>query len=284
MIKRFVCVALSVFLIFSLAACGQTSFETPDQSSSQDSSSALASSKVEKPAFSPNTTVARYFETKSYFDAEANDTIEYMLHQPIRETDEKAPLFIFLHGLYEPVNVDSLGTALKPVESLMTLENVDERFGAYVLVPSTPLPNEGWWTESQIAALKTLIYKVIADYNIDEKRVSLAGISMGGYTTCRLVDEMPPNTFAAAVTISAASNLTNPKAHFNTAFRIYHAEKDETISPACSLEFEKQLSNAGHPDFECTVFEGGDHLSPLTNVFKNNSVGFFDWLFSQRLP
>ena len=166
----------------------------------------------------------------------------------------------------------------------MTLENFDERFGAYVLVPSTPLPNEGWWTDSQIGALKTLIYKIISDYNIDEKRVSLSGISMGGYTTCRLIDEMLPNTFAAAVTISAASTLTNPKAHFNTAFRIYHAQNDETISPACSLEFEKQLSGAGHPNFECTIFEGGDHLSPLTDVFKNNSVGFFDWLFDQRLP
>jgi len=283
MINRIVAAALSLALIIGLAACTEEPQTTPNQSSAVIGSSGVASSE-NKATFSPNTTVARYFEIATHIDTDANDSVEYMIHKPIRETEWAAPLFIFLHGLNEPVNVDSLGTALKPVEALMSLENMDEKFGAYVLVPSTPLPEEGWWKDSQIAALKTLIKKLISNNNIDAKRIYLSGISMGGYTTCRLINEMPPDTFAAAVIISAASNLTHPTAHLNTAFRIYHAQNDETINFNCSLELERQLKQAGHPNAECTIFPGGDHLSPLTDVFKTNKREFFEWLFEQKLP
>ena len=292
--NRIFALLLALSLLFASSACTEKESTTDaestskigssDESSPSNSSGTTSVPEQNKVSFTPNTTVKRYFEDIDYYDETYSETIRYLLHEPIRKTGEDYPLFIFLHGLYETVNTDSLGTALQPVEALMSLENLNEKYSAYVLVPKTPLPEEGWWQENQIEALKALIIRTMVDYDIDIKRVYLSGISMGGYTICRLVNEMPKNTFAAVVTFSAASNLYNPTDHFNTGFRIYHAEKDETISPGCSVSLGEQLKAAGHKNAEYTVFEGGDHLSPLKSVFRDDRYDFFDWLFAQKLP
>ena len=223
-----------------------------------------------------------YFKYKGYAPPNMVGMIRYLFHEPIWDTGKDYPLIIFLHGLGDDVNTPNFGTAGPLIDQLIALENQEEFFSAYTLVPVTPGSNEGWWTSWQLDFLKNLIYQLVEDYNIDPKRIYLTGISMGGYTTCDLVNQMPPNTFAAAVPLSGARQLQNPTDLYNTAFRIYHCKDDTVVAVSCSRSLDYQLRQAEHPNAEYIEFPDGGHISPLYKVYYD--ISFYHWLFAQQLP
>lgn len=226
--------------------------------------------------------LGNYFQIKGYTPPGKIGKLEYLFHEPMWNTDKEAPLIIFLHGLGDTVNQTSFGTATPLVHKLLALESQDEYYSTYTLVPMTPLKNEGWWQDWQLDFLKALIFQLVEDYDIDPKRIYITGISMGGYTTCDLVNQMPPDTFAAAVPLSGARYLLNPTQLFNTAFRIYHSKNDTVVNVSCSQGLAYQLESSQHPNVEYIEFADGDHISPLYSVY--NDTAFFQWLFAQRLP
>ncbi len=242
-------------------------------------------SAPEKPTdteFSLITSVDDYFVTKGYTPPNKVGLIQYLFHEPIRNTGKDYPLIIFLHGLGDTVNESTLGTSGPLIQNLIMLENQSEAFSTYTLVPSTPLASEGWWVSWQLDFLKQLIYDLVDNYNIDPKRIYITGISMGGYTTCDLVNQMPPDTFAAAVPLSGSRYMLDPTSLYNTAFRIYHSKNDTVVDVSCSQGLYYQLTVSEHPNVEYIQFDDGNHISPLYSVYYDKS--FYDWLFAQRLP
>lgn len=294
--KRVLALLAAFTVAFVLTACRnevENSSLTSETTASGQNSDIGESSMIsngqghdvdEESDFVPITSSEEYFESKVYFEHSKLALVHYLFHEPIRDTDGSYPLIIFLHGLGDSVNEWSLGTATQFAESLMLLENESEKYSAYTLVPQTPFANEGWWTDEQLEAFQYLIYDLIENYSIDTKRIYITGISMGGSTTCVLVDTMPPDTFAAAVPLSGAETLTNPGALHSTAFRIYHSKNDTVVHPEYSRALYKQLSSSGHPNMEYIEFEYGSHISPLYSVYTEQRYPFFDWLFAQRLP
>ena len=129
-----------------------------------------------------------------------------------------------------------------------------------------------------------MIYHLLETYNIDAKRVYITGISMGGFTTCELVNQMLSNTFAAAVPLSGSQMMTDPETLLNTAFRIYHSTNDTVVNVSCSRDLYQQLLIVNHPKVEYTEFVSGNHTSPLYSVYSEQCYEFFGWMFAQRLP
>lgn len=232
--------------------------------------------------FTPVYSTEDYFETLQFYDDVTEETVHYLFHEPLRDSDEPMPLVIFLHGKGDSVTAASPGTAAPMVHSLMALENQSYEYSTYTLVPSTPLALEGQWTDFQVLAFKMLLWDLIDRYNIDENRIYLSGISMGGFMTCRLVSDMP-GTFAAAVPLSGARNLSSALASHDTAFRIYHVATDPVVDVSCSRSLYQQLLDSNHPSVEYIEYPTGSHISPLYTVFDADRDAFFSWLFSQRL-
>lgn len=226
-----------------------------------------------------------YFEKMKYSESNERDSfIHYLLHAPSCETNEAKPLFIFLHGLNGWVSIQDPGDAKNMVDGLIELENQDEKFAAYTLVPITPDGTQGWWTDFQKRNFKNLLRKLIANYNIDPKRVYISGFSMGGMVTCQLVNEMPENTFAAVVPLAGISDMNYPAGLYKTAFRIYHATGDGSVSVSSSRRLYQQLKSSGHPNVELIEYEGGNHKTPLYEAFIAEKDEFFEWIFAQKLP
>lgn len=282
--KKWLYLLLTGVLLLSFTACGKrpaasnnTTQQTPDTTDEVPSAD-----YVEDVDFTPILSSQDYFETVMYCPPQKAGNIHYLFHEPIRETGKAYPLIIFLHGKGDSVTESTLGTSGPLVRNLINLENESEEFSTYTLVPCTPLASEGWWEDWQVNHLKELILHLVDTYNIDPKRIYVTGISMGGYTTCRLVNEMPPDTFAAAVPLSGAYDLIKPDAFYNTAFRIYHPANDTVVDVSCSRSLYQQLTLYKHPKAEYIEFAHGNHISPLYEVYMDQS--FYDWLFAQRLP
>lgn len=292
--RKLLVLLLMVFLVFTFAACEKTDTPTTDSTKNEEHSFSSTEKETHSSAatefqqeelhvpFTPISSVEDYFDLYKFTPPESAGNIQYLFHQPIRQTGRAYPLIIFLHGLGDTVNERQMGTAGPLVTSLIRLENDSELYSTYTLVPTTPLANEGWWKDWQFNFLKELIPHLVENYNIDAKRIYVTGISMGGYTTCRLVNYMPPDTFAAAVPLSGAYDLIKPDAFLNTAFRIYHSEKDTVVNVSCSRSLYQQLLFCKHPNAEYIEYEDGSHTSPLYSVYNDRS--FFRWLFAQRLP
>lgn len=261
---------------------GKPTQSTTDTDSTDTDSTDTTNTNINNPLFNPMLTSVDYFDTLDFYDNDTQETIHYLFHEPLRGGDKPLPLVIFLHGLGDSVTSSSLGTTTKMVNSLMDLENENEDYSTYALVPSTPLEHEGYWTNSQTMAFKTLILDIIKQYNIDANRIYISGISMGGFMTCEFVSLMP-NTFAAAAPISGSRNLSSPTDAHNTAFRIYHVATDSIVSVETSRSLHRQLLYSNHPNVEYIEYPNGDHTSPMYSIFVYNHKEFFDWLFSQRL-
>ena len=245
-------------------------------------SSAQEPSAPQDTDFIPMESTFDYFETHEYKEGTSGASIQYLFHQPARESTQPLPLVIFLHGKGDAVSIDYCGTAGPIVDGLMKLENQSEQYATYTLVPITPHYYEGDWQYAQIEAFKTLLPKIVEQYNIDPMRIYLSGISMGGFMTCRLVSEMP-GFFAAAVPLSGSLLIDFPDQNLGTAFRIYHVATDEVVVVTCSRQLHEQLLNANHPNLQYIEYPTGDHISPLFTVFEEEGKEFFDWLFAQRL-
>lgn len=280
--KRLFAMILALLMIFALPACKKAERQNAASTETQDSAATDSWQDPADAPFTPISSVQDYFDVNIYAPPEKVGNIQYLFHEPIRDTGKAYPLIIFLHGLGDQVNEYSMGTAGPLVNSLIRLENESEQYSAYTLVPETPFAKEGWWKAWQLDYLKQLIIYLGENYNIDTKRIYVTGISMGGYITCRLVNTMPPDTFAAAVPLSGAYDMKKPDAVMNTAFRIYHSAQDTVVNVSCSQSLYQQLVFYKHPNVEYVEYSEGNHISPLYRVYYDPS--FYEWLFAQRLP
>ena len=236
----------------------------------------------EKVPFTPIVSSKDYFDTALFSPTDSAAKIQYLFHRPIRDTGKAYPLIIYLHGKGETLSASNLGTGQRFINTLIDLENYSEQYSAYTLVPITPLGSEGWWLDWQFDFLRCLIDRLVRTCNIDAKRIYITGISMGGYTTCRLLKEMPADTFAAAVPLSGAYTMDDPVSLYNTAFRIYHAANDPVVNVSHSRDLYQQLLDCKHPNVEYFEEEYGSHTSTLQTAYGDPN--FYFWLFAQKLP
>lgn len=295
--KKLFSLFTAIVILFALAACtGSAQNGSSAASSASSLASSAASSSTQSSSRSPSSvppfvytpplieSARDYFETLTYTDSTSGTPIDYMFHEPVRKSDAKRPLVIYMHHLSQDLSETNLDVCSNMVASLMKYESNSDEYSAYALFPITPTKAEGWWDYDQLEAFKKLFYHLTETYNIDTKRVYIVGLSMGGFTICQLLDEMPANTFAAAVPMSACSNLLDPKAHANTAFHIFHSTNDNTVNVACARSLNQQLLQSGHTKTTYTEFKNGDHSSPMRDVFSLQRDTFMPWLFAQRLP
>lgn len=194
--------------------------------------------------------------------------LNYILHVP-KNTNEKKPLLIFLHGSGEK------GTDLEKVKvhgPLKYLKN--HELDSYILVPQCP-ENEYWDSE----VLYQLILKIEKENNIDANRIYLTGLSMGAWGAWNLVFAYPEK-FAALVPIAGYVDripvIENCKiAKIPT--RIFHGLLDDVVNVDYSIWMYKKLKDCS-VDIELTIFDDANHDS-WSRVYDNPEI--YEWMFKQ---
>ena len=130
------------------------------------------------------------------------------------------------------------------------------------------------------------VYDVLADverrYPVDEDRVYLTGISMGGGGALWLALTRP-DVWAAVAPLCAAtvpgSEELAPNAG-NLPIRLFHGEADAVVPAQSSRAWQKRLLDAGAP---ADYFESaGARHNAWDFAYRNHGV--FDWFASQRRP
>ncbi len=237
------------------------------------------------------------FQKKTFVSA-SGDTLRYQVLLPNDyAAGKKYPLVIFLHGSGERSNDNLL--QLKHGSRMFTNPVNQEKYPAIVLFPQCPtedtwigsnLPkrddnaNIDWssFADRPIAPslqrVKELIDSYQATQKVDDKRIYIMGLSMGGMGTFDLVARYP-NLFAAAIPICGGIYPPRLKKAAKTVkFRIYHGDADQTVPCNSSRQAYLALKELG-AKVSYVEFPGVEHNS-WTPAF--NQPDFFEWLFKQK--
>ncbi len=164
-----------------------------------------------------------------------------------------------------------------------------EKYPCYVLAPQCPAEMK-WsdvdWTlpsselPEKVSEPMQLVFELVdamlKDSAVNDNRVYITGLSMGGYGTWDILARRP-NFFAAAIPICGGGDPKTANRFANVPLWCFHGDKDETVTVNRSREMIEALKAAGgSPKY--TEYAGVAHDS-WTRTYSNPEV--IEWMFAQ---
>ncbi|WP_346320372.1 prolyl oligopeptidase family serine peptidase [Chitinophaga sp. YIM B06452] len=196
--------------------------------------------------------------------------IHYLLALPEgyeSDTSRKWPLVMFLHGSGES------GADLEKVKvhGLPKLVEAGKKFPFIVVSPQSS--GFGWDPEQLFRLLLDLKQK----YRVDDDRVYLTGLSMGGFGTWALA-EKHPEAFAAIAPICGGGDVSEAWKLRYMPIWCFHGAKDNVVSLSASQNMISALKPL-NKQVKFTIYPDAGHDS-WTETYNNDSL--YTWLLAQR--
>src|SRR5208283_4852479 len=213
----------------------------------------------------------------------------YRLFRP--ETARKVPLVLYLHGSggLGDDNLKQLGLGNIFGTRVWLLPESQKRFPCYVVVPQT---DRGWirYDFSQQPAKELpgfgdgarLALEIVdglrREFPIDERRIYIAGNSMGGAGVWNGLANRP-DFFAAAVICCGGESPDDGSGSAATPLWDFHGDADEVVPVSSSRDrIAARRRAGGHPIY--TEYAGVDHDGANRLAFTEPELP--GWVFSQR--
>jgi predicted peptidase len=189
-------------------------------------------------------------------------TRRYQVYVPFEWTkDKKWPVILFLHGAGER-GTDGLMETEVGLGTAIRLH--EERWPFIVVMPQCDPAK--WWTDqfSEAVAMKAL-RDALHEFNGDEHRVYLTGISMGGYGTWDLASRYPKHFAAIAPICGGVRGGPTQAAEIaerikNIPIWIFHGDADPTVPVSQSQKMNDALKAVG-ADVRYSEYPGVAHNS-----------------------
>lgn len=218
------------------------------------------------PMVQPGTQVPASFERT----VERSFAGEYLLHLPNGyDPNGSYPLLLFLHGAGERGD-DLSKVAIHGPPRLLRERSMEFPF----IVVSPQVPEDRIWS---IAYLDALLEHVTGSYAVDEDRIYVTGLSMGGYGTWHLAFEYP-HRFAAIAPISGGGTITGACTIRHLPVWVFHGAQDEVVPASRSQELVDRLRGCdGHVRF--TLYPDAGH-DAWTRTYENPAL--YEWLLRHR--
>lgn len=178
------------------------------------------------------------------------------------------PLVLFLHGSGER------GTDLSKVAVHGPARLAKEGKSFPFILVSPQCPDGQWWSAEDLMAL---LNDIQSKYRVDQNRIYITGLSMGGYGTWDLISKYP-GVFAAAVPVCGGGDPRMVRFAVKTPVWAFHGEKDNVVNPQESKDLVDALQKAGGTA-KLTLYPEAGHDS-WTETYNNNEV--YDWLLKQK--
>ena len=162
----------------------------------------------------------------------------------------RLPLILQLHGAGERGD----GTDLTKVDIHGFSKTVQaNEYKALFIMPQCPA--DSFWA-ARVESILRFIDQLKAEYNIDESRIYLTGLSMGGFGTW-FTAMAKPELFAAIAPVCGGGMAWNASV-LTMPVWAFHGDKDNVVSPSQSKEIVEALRNCG-ADIRFTLLENVGH-------------------------
>ena len=211
-------------------------------------------------------------ETKVYkFGNKRIETMGYMINLPEGYSKDKSyPLIVALHGAGE--RGDDVSLVL--VHGVMKYVAKGLKLDAIVIAPQCPA--DFTWN-LLTAELKELIDDVVKSYAVDTDRISLTGLSMGGFGTWEM-GICYPGFFAALAPVCGGGMSWRVGQIGKTPVWAFHGDVDNVVPPENSYMMVDSLKSKGGC-VKLTVFHGVAHNS-WEPAYEDTKL--IEWLISKK--
>ncbi|MGN6136555.1 MAG: prolyl oligopeptidase family serine peptidase [Aureliella sp.] len=229
----------------------------------------------------------KLFEPREFVGSNGQ-TLKYRLLKPAPyDAERKYPLVIFLHGAGERGS-DNVAQ-LKHGMAEFCKAKWRDKYPCYVLAPQCP-EGQKWsdvdWsaphselpakTSQSMQLVFDLVDTMIKDAAVNDNRVIITGLSMGGYGTWDALARRP-SLFAAAVPICGGGDPKTADRFAQVPIWCFHGDQDQAVPVSRSREMVEALKAAGgHPKY--TEYPGVGHNS-WAQTYADPAV--LEWLFTQ---
>jgi dienelactone hydrolase len=211
--------------------------------------------------------------------------LEY-LPKGYHSSSNKYPVVISLHGIREK------GTSsTDPKRVLADLPRVDNvglpkyvKFGAqypFILISPQLKSKYGTWPPSYVMEVLNHVKKHL---RIDEKRIYLTGLSLGGFGVWKTAGEYP-HVFAAIAPICPGGNALNKASAIaaqNVAAWGFHGSSDKIVSYNVTTKMVNAINSSKkkpNPLAKATIFPGMGHII-WDKAYQQTNV--LNWMLSFR--
>ena len=184
------------------------------------------------------------------------------------------PLMLFLHGAGERGDDLALVAKHGPLKFVRQGTN----FPFIIVAPQCP-KGQHWDNEVLIA----LLDRVVKQYAVDESRVYLTGLSMGGFGTWSL-GAAHPERFAAIAPICGGGNFIEWHLAPHPAVKTlgvwaFHGGQDPIVPVTESERMIALLKKIGCEDAQLTLYPEAKH-DAWTETYTNPK--FYEWLLAHQ--
>jgi predicted peptidase len=211
--------------------------------------------------------------------------MRYLLFEPADyDRRRKYPLVLWLHGGGSRGEDLDLILAHGDKHGPLFLARPDQQknYPAFVVAPQCPAGR--FWADAgadkpseEMRLVLELLDRLRAEHSIDERRLYVLGISMGGYAAWDIITRRP-GMFAAAVPICGGGAESRAGLMTGTAVWAFHGDRDEAVNVSESRRMVAALKKAGAAP-RYTEYEGVGHNS-WERAFAEPDL--LPWLFAQR--
>jgi predicted peptidase len=213
------------------------------------------------------------------------------------QKDKKYPLLVFLHGSGERGNDNA--AQLLHGGFVFLQDSIRKNYPAIVIFPQCPADSSWSFIEFKFDPalrknilvgpfqqepteparwVKELTDSLVGTGVVDEKRIYIEGLSMGGFGVFDMLERYP-DYFAAAIPICGGGDTTMANRFAGkTPVRIFHGGADPIVAVESSRRYYHALKRLG-ADVDYTEYPGVGHNS-WDNVFVERDL--LHWLFSNK--
>ena len=204
------------------------------------------------------------------------------------------PLLIFLHGSGEKGNSETHPDILNNVlqHGPPKLIEKGEWNPAYPMIVVSPQCHDSNWN---VEKLHQFISYIISNYRVNEKRIYLTGLSLGGGGTFSYLAQKGTDGYvAAAVPVAGWGNPNSAEKMNHVPIWAFHGDADKTVAPSGSIQMVQALNDI-NPDVKArlTIYPGVGHDS-WTRTYDGSGMGqesedydpfdtsIYDWMFQYQ--
>ena len=227
------------------------------------------------------------FEARNFKGSDGT-AMPYRIHLPKNANMKKnMPLLIYYHGAGS--RGDNNRSQLGWVTDI--LGYVQKKEMDVIIVAPQCASGEQWvntpWTLNEhtmpeqasihLKASIELIGQLQEEFSIDEKRLYVTGLSMGGFAVWDVI-QRNPDLFAAAIPVCGGGDEKEAKKLTKIPIWAFHGGRDRVVKTIRSRNMIEAIKDAGgKPKY--TEYPGVGHDS-WSATYKNDEV--FDWMYSQK--
>jgi predicted peptidase len=197
--------------------------------------------------------------------------MNYLLYLPSEYGQKSAwPLLLYLHG------AGDRGDDLQLVKKAGPPKLIEAGQSFPFIVAAPQCPDGEFWRPFDLLAL---LDEIGEKYKVDQDRVYVTGLSMGGFGTWALAATAPnPKRFAALVPICGGGDPMWTPRIASIPTWVFHGAKDTVVPLERSQQMVDAMKKSGG-NVQFTIYPNADH-DAWTETYANPQV--YEWLLQQK--